>query len=699
MTRNLFNLISRITLVAIFFQVFATALIFSPKQAFAAIAGDVVINEIMINKSGSGSGQWIELYYTGNTSRDVTGWKLFDNRETSTIGIILDNTVLNSSNRFLAINVSGLNYASNDSVVLKNESNEIESRKDYTALDVPSILGNTLSLIPDGSSDWMNVRATKDAPNNSILPEPQLIYPQDKSYINTKDVNFTWNTVIDPEGDTLAYDLTYGPEGQSQTTVICSNASCNINFASDGKYIWNVLVKDGFGARTLSQTYSFTIDTLAPPVITIDKITGSATLDGTATIDWSAYSDPDAEKYYIYDSTDKKLAEVTDKKWITNTITDFTIYKISVIDQAGNESEKTSITVERGKVFFNETPPPGEVPVITPVAGNLKVGVLTDDPNYGIVTKPENPAHLLTDDLKKKAVGSYWTFEYNGDNNGGIIQIYFTQAELDASHITDPGNQLILYYYNNSQWEPYGSSEYISPSDLNGFIGYLKTTVGHFSEFVAVADKFVPTAPTNVKLSHYDSKLKILWDRVEGAIGYKVYIGTSVSNMNLAEEVADGNITQIEKSVESGKTYFVKIFALGYDSLLSPASEIISLAIAGVEPQVVFATVEPTEEIVPSPVVSESILQPPIEPPISSTPTLEEEKSDEEESSTNRIVISIIILILAAGAGIGGYYGYLWWQDRNQPEEKAPVSPAKKTTPVKSKTKKSASTKRRSSRW
>ncbi len=53
---------------------------------FAAVAGDIIINEIMYNDYGSGT-DWIEIYNSSTSNIDLTGWKVWDGDGTTWHGL------------------------------------------------------------------------------------------------------------------------------------------------------------------------------------------------------------------------------------------------------------------------------------------------------------------------------------------------------------------------------------------------------------------------------------------------------------------------------------------------------------------------------------------------------------------------------------------------------------------------------------
>lgn len=121
--------------------------LFHPSQGFGADS-DIVINEFQIDPSGAS--QWIELYNKGDSSIDLTGWILDDDKgsENFTLpSVILSpkHCVVFQSSKF------NLDITTNDTVRLFHNAELIDS---YSYSQNPGS-GASFGRSPDGSTNWI----------------------------------------------------------------------------------------------------------------------------------------------------------------------------------------------------------------------------------------------------------------------------------------------------------------------------------------------------------------------------------------------------------------------------------------------------------------------------------------------------------------------------------------------------------------
>lgn len=706
--KDLHKLFSKIALVAIIGQVIGAGFVFDVQKAKADEGQPqndpcttAKINEIAINSLNQI--EWVELYNSGSQCA-IGSWKI-KNETTSTLyGTVASNTSISTNGYYVMGKTPSVVLSKGDTLALTNSSDTI---KDSIVFNQDLQANKTFGRITDGSANWRWTSATEGVANNQAPTKPVLSSPEDNTAINAHTETFSWNPSTDPEGDTVSYNFYYKKLSDSDYTSksdVTSPVQLDAQkLAEAASYEWYVEAVDNYGAKNESEHRTLAI---IPDAVN-DYLKGSVTVEGKVTLSWTGYNDSDVAGFIVATASvtdpNREILDVTtEKTWKDPELltTDSKIYYVTAANIDGDESMEASITVEKGKSYFDGS---GSIPV----ANNLDLNLNT---YVGYVTAENSQTTNNALPTNLKSVGQYWTVKTDPTNNDTkIIKMYFTQAELGASHIADPAKQIKGLYYldpNTLAWGEYGTITKSETSDKTGYAWKIEVEVSHFTEFVAVAEKYTPAAPQNIKLNYSNNKLKISWDRVEGAIGYKVYIGLSKDSLQLVEggEV-DADVFEIEKNILTGKTYYVAIIAESYDLLLSPLSEIKEIVIAGVESSnIVLASETTTTTSTPSSSTTvqsqESETAPSVTPSEAQEPT-QESTSSEETNSTNRVLVTVIILILAAGAGIGGYYGYLWWQDRSQdePVKKPTVKPTSKTQSSKSKTKKGATTKRKSTRW
>ncbi len=156
----------------------------------ASSAGaNVRINEFVVDPQGdynlsggiTDSDEFFELYNSGNSSVDLGGWRL-ELIDTTPATKSLD-SIIGAKGYFLIINPVG---AQNDNgrLELYDNSNTLVDAVSYGNWDdgnlldnLPSgnsllgVLDDSLSRVPDGSSNWIKTYATPGY-SNGIIPEP-----------------------------------------------------------------------------------------------------------------------------------------------------------------------------------------------------------------------------------------------------------------------------------------------------------------------------------------------------------------------------------------------------------------------------------------------------------------------------------------------------------------------------------------------
>lgn len=128
---------------------------------------------------------------------------------------------------------------------------------------------------------------------------------------------------------------------------------------------------------------------------------------------------------------------------------------------------------------------------------------------------------------------------------------YTTETSYTYSPVT-PGSS---YYFCVNAWDADGNVSALMSNDL---------------VVECPLPEPEPLAAPVVKASNYTDtgKIKLSWNKIEGAVGYEVYRSTSKSGTySLVKEVS--GTTLKNTSVEVGKTYYYKVRALASDSSLN----------------------------------------------------------------------------------------------------------------------------------
>lgn len=89
----------------------------------------------------------------------------------------------------------------------------------------------------------------------------ELVAPENGSNINTTSVSLTWEAADANTADTLIYELYFG-ENSSLDLVgdAFTEKTQTVSVESGKTYSWQVNVKDQNGAKSIGQTWSFTVD-------------------------------------------------------------------------------------------------------------------------------------------------------------------------------------------------------------------------------------------------------------------------------------------------------------------------------------------------------------------------------------------------------------------------------------------------------
>lgn len=138
----------------------------------------VVINEIYPNPV-TGAKEWVEIFNVGDTSVDLEGWRLCDNRQTNCTIAKLTSTL--DPEQWLLITLSS-SYLNNDgdSAILYDSTDAVVDRLDYGTTLLAPIKGAALARATDGDdhdrpSDWSPTADPTPGYANYITPEDQPI--------------------------------------------------------------------------------------------------------------------------------------------------------------------------------------------------------------------------------------------------------------------------------------------------------------------------------------------------------------------------------------------------------------------------------------------------------------------------------------------------------------------------------------------
>jgi hypothetical protein len=89
----------------------------------------------------------------------------------------------------------------------------------------------------------------------------ELVSPENNSQVNTTSLSLTWEASDTNATDTLTYELFFG-EGSTLTLIeeALTEKSHTVSVESGKTYSWKVNVKDQNGAKSIGQTWVFTVN-------------------------------------------------------------------------------------------------------------------------------------------------------------------------------------------------------------------------------------------------------------------------------------------------------------------------------------------------------------------------------------------------------------------------------------------------------
>lgn len=89
----------------------------------------------------------------------------------------------------------------------------------------------------------------------------ELVSPENNSQVNTTSLSLTWEASDANTTDTLTYELFFG-EGATLTLIddALTEKSQTVSIESGKTYSWKVNVKDQNGAKSIGQTWSFSVN-------------------------------------------------------------------------------------------------------------------------------------------------------------------------------------------------------------------------------------------------------------------------------------------------------------------------------------------------------------------------------------------------------------------------------------------------------
>jgi len=278
------------------------------------VNADVVINEIMYYPLQSNYfNEWIEIYNNGTESINLTGWSLCDDGLLSgymnrTASINLNTTMILEPNQYGVITDGGSgtevydNFnVSDSSIALHVNSNsmcstwlnndeEVIILKDFNTNVIDSVSyndswgangnGKSLELLNpifdnNISFNWgesLYVNGTPGEQNSifepfdEIAPVVNLVYPENNSYLNLNNINFSFNVVDNSEILNCSLYLNNVLNQTNETVLNNTLTYFNVFNLVESVYEWNVNCNDESGNVNISETRLFNVDITDPNI-------------------------------------------------------------------------------------------------------------------------------------------------------------------------------------------------------------------------------------------------------------------------------------------------------------------------------------------------------------------------------------------------------------------------------------------------
>lgn len=724
------KIFSKFALLAVFIQLLSVGLLYAPK-AYADEISNIKINEFFVNPIGSEIGsEFIELSNTSNATVDLKDWTIkiddISNSTFDSFDITLSHTLF-FQNSLISLSRAELTpIASSSEFSLDNPSSgnqykisvfdNVSSLKDSVTYSNVS-LNDVISVASEGSSNALNLSGSWDIGNpptpgylNDFNGLPTVA--QSVSDLRSNDradnkIELSWHNgsnISDLAGYIIELqdsqnnwnvidilDISFGENSEftwvSQNSYNPATYKIRIfaydysnNQSLDSSEI-EIIIPEYNNVTTIYQKFADNVEIKSTlnagqiKLIKIDNPEKNPNEDGVINIFGNYWKiEAENENALFADGNQieiKILFSTSDIQGIdTSKILGLFYFK----DGKWQAFEDTGIVLPGGDEVGYVWAKTNHFTEITPMAD---------------IAGPEIKS--LTDNSQKDR--PFLTYTYNVDDKAGSG---ISKVEL----IVDGEIKATNNYSDIPQAKTDTISYRVSQNKTYTIILRAYDAVGNVTESSPVQTEIdvpIPSAPTSLKIERIDGKYLLSWDDGRGAWVdyYSIYFSTDAVNYSLL-----GKTNQMSYTISNlleGKIYYFKVLAnsIGGDS---ESSNVAYIAVAG-PPAAPVAEIltTPVAQAAPSPAVTDTEEEDIVPPPAS--PVEEEAKTDEEKDNT-RIIITIIVILLAAGAGIGGYYGYLWWQERIAPEN-TQVNETKKPQAKKSSNPKTTKkpTKRSSSRW
>lgn len=471
---------------------------------------------------------------------------------------------------------------------------------------------------------------------------------------------------------------------------------------------------------------TITQDSTIPADVTGLSYQSAAT--GKVTLSWTNSASADVASYSIFTDngtgtmSNTALASVAPGTGTTSFSTSVLangtyMFGVVSVDQAGNMSAGqvvSGVGVNGPKIASSATAPgatadlTASVPfTFTPATGTSGNSTFTVTNNGTSLPSGSVPSGI-------SFLGQFYEItdsQTPSATNPVLIKFYYTQAQLDAAHVSESQLQGIYYYDSTSKtWKLYTNTGVNTANvTVNGvaYAGYVYANADHFTPIAFGADTQAPVKPANLAATASDGQVSLSWNSVSDAVSYTIRWRPATSNdtVGYTTMTVNGSTTSaVATGLNNGWQYELGVAATDAVGNQSDFGVVVAT------PKAAGATTATTGSIGAGQLISasssavaasttgtsststsnESTLS---NPSAAAGQTTQGSSNDAANNSANqnRALVIALILVIAAGAGAAGYYGYQWWAERpvpttaptqpTPPQPKAPTNGKKKPKP------------------
>jgi len=272
------------------------------------------------------------------------------------------------------------------------------------------------------------VTSVGEEESNMAPSAPNLLEPVNNKHENDPTPLFRWENSIDPEGDSIRYTLQIDNEASFSAPISYENIGIienqhelpAENALLDGVYYWRVGAQDMVNPDNWAESFTLTIDTVAPPAPSLQApLNGAVTNDNTPTLMWTAitienswpvtyelqvdndpdFSSPEIDQSGLADNTYTPITELVDDNYF---------WQVRAMDGAGNVGEWSTVWS-----FLIDTIPP-DAPMLVWPENRENINDVTPNLDWNIVTENSLPVTYYV------AVSDNYEFPYENRNSGWI---------------------------------------------------------------------------------------------------------------------------------------------------------------------------------------------------------------------------------------------------------------------------------------